>query len=268
MTYKTLIVGYGTTGKNLHREIAALKPDTCDLKFKENYGTTTPLRKYDNYDIIFICVDTPYVNNENLCDLSAIKSVIREWKGSLTNDGVFVIKSTILPGTARCLEYEFNVNIVVSPEYYGNTYHCNNFDFNFTILGGCKAYCIIVQQALQKCYDARHQFKIVDHETAELVKYMENSWLATKVAFCSQFALLAEHCGVDYEELRELFILDPRVNPSHTFIDRDKPYWDSHCLNKDVRAITYTHNADFLLGMINFNERRKKKSDKNDFAVE
>ena len=268
MIGKTLIVGYGTTGKNLHREIAALKPDTCDLKFKENYGTTTPLRKHDNYDIIFICVDTPYVNNEKPCDLSAIKAVIKEWKGSLVEGGIFVIKSTILPGTARCLEYEFNVNIVVSPEYYGNTYHCNNFDFDFTILGGRKSDCIRVQQALQHCYDARHQFKIVDHNTAELVKYMENCWLATKVTFCSQFALLAEHCGVDYEDLRELFILDPRVNPSHTFIDKDKPYWDSHCLNKDVRAITYTHNADFLLGMINFNERRKKKSDKNDFAVE
>ena len=73
---------------------------------------------------------------------------------------------------------------------------------------------------------------------------MENSYLATKVSFCQQFYNLAEQIGVDYEELRELFILDPRVNPSHTFVYRDKPYWDTVCLNKDV---------------IKFNEEQKKK---------
>lgn len=252
-----LIVGYGVVGKNLHKEIAALEPDLYDIdssKLPENYK-----RKHETYDFIFVCVDTPYVSKENPCDISAIKKVIRQWKKNLNKEGLFVIKSTILPHCfIDSLCDTLCNNIVVSPEYYGNTPHCNNFEFSFTILGGFNPHCIRVQQLLQNCYDGRHIFKITDPITACLAKYMENCWLATKVSFCSQFFNIAEKNGVNYEELRELFILDPRVNPSHTFIDREKPYWDSHCLNKDVRAIAETQNAEFLKNVIDFNEKMKK----------
>ena len=90
---------------------------------------------------------------------------------------------------------------------------------------------------------------------------MENSYLATKVSFCQQFYNLAEQIGVDYEELRELFILDPRVNPSHTFVYRDKPYWDTVCLNKDVTAIAEVFDAPLLKDVIKFNEGQKKKGE-------
>ena len=100
---------------------------------------------------------------------------------------------------------------------------------------------------------------MVDSTTAELAKYMENSWLATKVSFCVQFYQLAEKLGVSYEELREIFILDPRVNPSHTFVYDDHPYWSSHCLDKDVAAIANSEKAEFLLDLIKYNEACKKK---------
>ena len=93
--------------------------------------------------------------------------------------------------------------------------------------------------------------------TASLVKYMENAYLATKVSFCNQFFDIAEQVGVDYEELRELFILDPRVNPSHTFVYRDHPYWDSHCLNKDVPAIAEIYEAEFLKSVVDWNRKRQ-----------
>ena len=63
---------------------------------------------------------------------------------------------------------------------------------------------------------------------------------------------------VDYEELRELFVLDPRVNPSHTFVDRMHPYWSSHCLDKDVPAIANAYKAPLLQEVIKFNENTKK----------
>ena len=87
---------------------------------------------------------------------------------------------------------------------------------------------------------------------------MENSWLATKVTFCNEFYRIANQAGVDYEELRELFILDPRVNPSHTFVYRDQPYWASHCLNKDVPAIASMFEAPLLESVININNKHKE----------
>lgn len=243
-----LIVGYGVVGKNLHKELEVLKPDIYDIKFKE-FDT-----RKEHYDFAFICVDTPYTQ-EDPCDCRQVQKAIRE-----NNADIYVIKSTMLPGTANMLQAITGKHIVVSPEYYGGTQHCNNFDFNFTILGGDKEDCLKVQQLLQYVYDARHTFHIVDFKTAELVKYMENCWLATKVSFCNQFYQLAKDNGVDYETLRELFILDPRVNPSHTFVYKDHPYWESHCLDKDVAAIVKSNrNSDFLYAVIEFNNEMKEK---------
>ena len=146
MATKTLIVGYGITGKNLEKEIAPLYPDLSDIKQPSLFQN----RKYDTYDLIFICVDTPYLNPDTPCDLSAVHSVIIDYKQHLADNGVFVIKSTVPPKTTNKLRYEFGDIIVYSPEYYGNTPHCNNFQFNFTILGGNPHNCIKVQQALHR----------------------------------------------------------------------------------------------------------------------
>lgn len=237
-----VIIGYGVVGANLKEELNILKPEVYD-KYK-NIDTRTA----EKYKVAFICVDTPKTDN-NKCDISEVKNAILSQEAEL-----YVIKSTILPGTTNELIKEMEKHIVFSPEYYGGTQHCNNYKFDYTILGGDKEDCCKVIQLLQKIYDGRHQFKITDSKTAELTKYMENSYLATKVSFCQQFYRIAKEAGIKYEELRELFILDPRVNPSHTFVYEDQPYWDSHCLNKDVPAIAEKYNADFLKSVIEYNE--------------
>jgi nucleotide sugar dehydrogenase len=244
-----LIVGYGTVGHNLAQEISKLKPDIYD-KYKTEFNTKKDIK----YDFCFICVDTPYTD-AYYCDFSQVQDALEE------NDAdIYIIKSTILPTVTEYLIKAHQKHIIFSPEYYGGTQHCNNFDFNFTILGGVREDCIKVQQLLQEVYDARHTFRLTDSTTAELAKYMENSWLATKVSFCNEFYDIAEKTAVDYEELRELFILDPRVNPSHTFVYRDHPYYDSHCLNKDVPAIATFAESDFLKFIVKYNEKRKSSN--------
>ena len=144
-----------------------------------------------------------------------------------------------------------------SPEYYGGTKHCLNYNFDFTILGGNKKICNDIVQILLPCYDGRHVFRIVEPELAELEKFMENSFLATKVSFCQSFYNVCKKLNLNYSELRELFILDPRVNPSHTFVYEDTPFWDSHCLNKDVLAIANQYNMELIKDVIKFNNKQK-----------
>ena len=254
MNEKILIVGYGVVGHNLYKELEKLKPDIYD-KYKPEFNTKRDIK----YDFCFICVDTPYIDETNPCDTKEVINAISE------NDAdIYILKSTVLPGTTHYLNelftnLGFNKQIVFSPEYYGGTQHCNNFEFNFTIIGGeGLSVCSKVQQLLQYVYDGRHTFHLVDSATAELAKYMENCWLATKVSFCTQFYEIAKNCNVDYGSLRELFILDPRVNPSHTFVYKSQPYWDSHCLNKDVKALAESYpNTDFLKSVVDFNEKQK-----------
>lgn len=243
---EVLIVGYGVVGHNLAEEIKNLKPDIYD-KYKSEVDTKRHLK----YDIAFICVDTPLDEDFNL-DISEVKNAINE-----TDSEVYVIKSTCPIGTVDEIKKETGKRVIFSPEYYGGTQHCNNFEFDFTILGGDKKDCVKVIQALQYCYDGRHTFRITDSKTAELVKFMENSYLATKVSFCIQFYELCKKYDLSYEELRELFILDERVGNSHTFVYENTPYWDSHCLNKDVPHIAYQENAELLQDVCKFNQKQK-----------
>ena len=130
MTKETLIVGYGITGNNLEKEIKDLEPDIADKKFSGHFI----VKAYINYDLIFICVDTPYVSSDNPCDLTAIHEVIKEYSKYLKPNGIFVIKSTVLPGTTVELSAKYDYKFVFSPEYYGGTIHCNNYDYDFTII--------------------------------------------------------------------------------------------------------------------------------------
>lgn len=249
MKKNILIIGYGIVGHNLHEDLKKLSPDIYD-KYKNEHNTKKSGVKYD---FAFVCVDTPF-NVKGDCDTTEVVNAINE------NDAnIYILKSTVLPGTTEKIAEQTNKNVIFSPEYYGGTQHCNNFDFNFTVLGGERTCCLKVAQLLQEVYDARHTFRFTDSKTAELTKYMENSYLATKVTFCTQFFEIAKQLNVDYEELRELFCLDERVNKSHTFVYGEHPYWKSHCLDKDVPAIANFTNADFLKSVIDFNEKQKNK---------
>ncbi len=245
---RVLIIGYGTVGSNLVKELAPLNPEIYD-KYKPPFIR----RPTAHYDFAFICVDTPLTPNGKELNTVEVINAIHENDAS-----VYVIKSTVPPGTTSDIA-ALGRRVVFSPEYYGGTQHCNNYQFDFTILGGERNDCLEVQQLLQQVYDGRHIFRITDAKTAELVKFMENSFLATKVSFCVQFWEIAHKFGINYEELRELFVLDPRVNPSHTFVYNDKPFWESHCLDKDVPAAAHLSSAEFLDSVIKYNNECCKK---------
>lgn len=245
MKKNVLIIGYGIVGKNLSEELSKINPDIVD-KYKPEFNTIKDI----HYDLGFICVDTPL--KDGTLDITEVKNAVNEYDCE-----IYCIKSTCPVGTVDEIIKETNKKIVFSPEYYGNTNHSKNYAFDFTILGGNKKDCNDIIQILLPCYDGRHTFRIVEPKLAELVKFMENSFIATKVGFCSSFYNICKEENLNYSELRELFILDPRINPSHTFIYEDTPYWDSHCLNKDVPAITNQYNNKFLNDVIKYNEKQK-----------
>lgn len=243
----TLIIGFGNIGKHLSEEIQVLNPSIVD-RYK---GLNSGYDKGILYDIAFVCVDTPKTD-KSLCDITEVKNSLEEYDAK-----VYVIKSTVLPDSVKILGNTSNKRVVFSPEFYGVTQHgLKNQDF--TILGGDIKDTSYVQQILQRVYRTTHRFLHVDSIEASLVKYMVNSFLAMKVSFCGQFWKIAKSLGISYERLRELFILDPRVGDSHTFIDNEKPYWKSHCFDKDVPAIAETYNAELLKGMLSFNETMKE----------
>ena len=244
-----LIVGVGNIGSRLYGEYRHLAPDRYDPSKGYNEKQNT------RYDFAFIATDTP-MKEDGSCDLSQVRQALSE-----TDAEVYVIRSTVPPTTTEKLRSETGKRIVFSPEFYGTTQHCdeNTFDFSFTILGGEKEDCNAVIQLLQEVYDARHRFRISDSTTAELTKYMENCLLATRVSFCVQFWEIARQYGVSYPEMRELLLNDERFSRAHTFVYDGHPYWESHCFDKDLRAIVKVSDAPLIEGVLRYNERCKAK---------
>lgn len=249
-----LIVGCGAIGTKIYEEYSKLKPDRFD-PYKNL------LEKQDiQYDAAFICVDTP-MKETGECDLSQVECAINE-----TNASIIVLRSTVPPTTTDNLIEKTHKHIVFSPEFYGTTQHCdhNTFNFNFTILGGNKDDCNKVVQILQDVYDARHRFIITDTKTAELAKYMENTFLAARVSLCIQFWEIAQQFGIDYPEMREIFLNDERFNRAHTFVYEDHPWWESHCFDKDLKALTAFSDAPLINDIIKYNNLCKNKYKEGD----
>lgn len=258
MQKSVLIVGYGNIGYYLSTELSKLKPDIYD-KYKTEFNTKRPIK----YDFAFICVDTPRIDANTPCDISAVKDAIQE------NDAkIYVLKSTVLQEQLKTIIEDGakeGKTIIFSPEFYGTTQHCNNFGLDFTIIGGEKEACYELQQLLQEVYDGNHKFAVTDPITACTVKYVDNMWIGWKLAYVFQVYDLCNKLGIHYEELRELWLLDKRVSRSMTYAYKDHDYWDSHCTSKDIpaEAETYKDVLPLVLDMIRYNfERKDKKTEK------
>jgi nucleotide sugar dehydrogenase len=207
------------------RQISALNPTLVDV---HEYET----EKQKNYDIAFLCLPTD-PNEDGSCNTLIVEKAIEE-----INAKLIVIRSTVTPGFTRNMKEKHKKRLVFQPENWGTTQHSDT-NQDYIILGGDKEDTHVVAQLYIKVMNAYTKILQVDSTTAELSKYMHNAHLAMKVALSSQFYHIAKSCGVDYIDARELMLLDKRISPSHTFISDDQPFYDSHCLNKDVPALIH-----------------------------
>lgn len=246
---KIAIIGCGVVGQNMKK----IFPEALMIDCKEGFPHVTP----EWVDLAFVCVPTPMLPDGS-CDTSIVETAIRENRA-----GVFCVKSTVPPGTIDSLCITTGESICFSPEFFGGTQHANAVDYDFVILGGNRHAADIVAEAYKEKMPGSFRIIKTDSKTAELCKYMENSFLATKVSFFSEFFRLAEKLEIDVDVLREALLNDPRIGRSHTFTYREHPWWDSHCLRKDVPAIVRFAESvgvgmPLLQAVLDVNEKHKE----------
>ena len=201
-------------------------------------------------DLSFICVGTPSQTNGNL-DLSYIRRVCEQIGQALKDKPArhtVVIRSTILPGTMR------NIVIPVLEEFSGKKAGkdfgvCNNPEFlregtavkDFkappkTVIGQIDQASGDLLASLYEKLDA--PLIRTDMETAEMVKYVDNSWHALKIGFANEIGNLAKAFNIDAHAVMNIFCQDKKLNISPAYLMPGFAFGGS-CLPKDLRALAY-----------------------------
>ncbi|MBN2583957.1 MAG: hypothetical protein JXL80_12900 [Planctomycetes bacterium] len=222
------IVGYGVVGRSLHQLFGD------DAVTYDQDGTAADRKKINACQVTFVSVPTP-MSADGSCDTSIVGNCI-EWIES----PYIVIRSTVAPGTTERLCRETGKHVLFQPEYLGETVAhpmTNVHARQFIVLGGPLADCSAVADVYKRYYHSDLQFYFTSSRAAEVAKYMENSFYAVKVIFCNEFFSIAQAHGVDFNELRELWLADPRISRDHTFVYPDNRGFSGKCLPKDISAI-------------------------------
>ena len=186
-------------------------------------------------DFIFVCVPTPMSKNGDQ-DLSFIKDVFSKAK----TGPIYIIKSTVTPGTTRDLIKEFNeLKIIFSPEFL--TERTSKLDMLTQariILGGNKKYTNEVKSLFIQRFMNRTIIE-TDTVTAELVKYMNNTFFATKVSIINEFKLLSDKIGANWQDAMYGFSSDHRIGDSHLHVPGPdgKLVMEELVFQKDVNAL-------------------------------
>jgi GDP-mannose 6-dehydrogenase len=210
-----------------------------------------------NTELSFVCVGTPSQSNGNL-DFSYIRRVCEQVGQVLRRKKdrhTVVIRSTILPGTMR------QIVIPILEEFSGKKARvdfgvCHNpeflregsavRDFNAppkTVIGELDEASGSLLASLYVKLDA--PLIRTDLETAEMVKYVDNSWHALKIGFANEIGNLCKTFGIDAHQVMKIFCQDRKLNISPAYLLPGFAFGGS-CLPKDLRAMAYKAKVNDL----------------------
>jgi len=248
------IVGEGVVGSEMRR----LFSDHDPLIYDPDRRYCCEKEDLEESDAVFICVPTDKLPDGS-CDISIVEKTV-EWLSKL-NVGIIIIRSTVQPGTTEYLKEEFNVSIVMVPEYLGETVNhpmSNSKERTFLVIGGTPEDRNKALDIFKLVYSSNIKVGLCSAMEAEMTKYMENAYLATKVVFCHEFYRICKAFDIDYNIVREMWLLDPRITPSHTWADGTG--YKSKCFDKDIPAIIKAseemgYQPAFLENMVEINEK-------------
>jgi len=182
-------------------------------KYKESPNTLDEV--IEKSEFIFICVPTPIFSNYSGMDMSIVEEVVGGVAEKIKNsEKIVIIKSTSLPGTTKKMIKKYpHVNFVMNPEFL--TQKNANADFlkPFRTVIGCEA--SDVGDRVKKLYETilpgDQKYIITDTTSAEVIKYMSNLMLASKVLLANEFYELSKKVGANYLDVQKGVESDPRI---------------------------------------------------------
>ena len=211
---------------------------TYDLDKKKANATEEEVL---NCNIVFLCLPTPMLP-DGKCDTSIVSGVLEKIV-KLKQPKIVVIKSTVPPLTVESFNKVTpeNIQIVFNPEFLTERNAVEDYNNQKRIiLGGPRPATTTLKRIFSKVFPKADIIK-TDSTHAEMVKYLTNTFLSTKVSFANEIYQLCEKVGIDYDKVVEYATYDERLGKSHWMVpghDGDFGY-GGHCFPKDLAALIH-----------------------------
>lgn len=226
------IIGKGFVGGAVHASYT-------DVSFYDPYkdGSVGSLEDLLSCTAIFLCVPTPQ-SESGECDTSIVESSL-ETLSRLEYKGVVISKSTAPYETYE--KYAKTLNLAFAPEFLRAVTAVDDYLASTFMIVGCESEEVfeMVKHAINLSKLPCTTFKRITIREASLVKYFENSFLATKVSLFNEFYLLTKAVGANWDDVVEALTMDPRIENDHTQVPGPdgKFGWGGHCFPKDTSAL-------------------------------
>ena len=201
-------------------------------------------------DVLIVCVGTPGQANGSL-DLSYVRRVVQQIGEQLARAATYkvvVIRSTLLPGSMQSVVLPIlqessqrragqDFGVCINPEFLREGSAIHDYDHPpKTVIGASDDRAAGIVRELYAALGA--PLLLTNLPTAEMVKYVDNSWHALKVTFANEVGRLCKAMGIDARLAMRLFCMDTKLNISNAYLRPGFAFGGS-CLPKDVRALTY-----------------------------
>jgi UDPglucose 6-dehydrogenase len=245
-------------------EVVAASVKSGRLSFAESIAGVVP-----DADAVFIAVGTPSRRGDGHADLSFVFSAAEEIAASLGGYTVIITKSTVPVGTSRKVEEiirqlrptaEFDV--ASNPEFLREGSAIEDFRRPDRVVVGCDTERArnVVKEVYRPLYLNETPILFTSRESAELIKYAANAFLATKITFINEMADLCEKLGGDVQDVARGIGLDGRIGAK--FLHAGPGYGGS-CFPKDTLALLKTSvqagaPARIVETVVAVNEARKE----------
>ena len=220
-------------------------------------------------DAVFIAVGTPSRRGDGHADLTYVYAAAREVAAALTGYAAVVTKSTVPVGTGREVERivraarpDADFDVVANPEFLREGSAIGDFMRPDRVVIGASGERAreLMRRLYRPLYLLETPIIFTTLETAELIKYAANTFLATKITFINEIADLCEKVGADVQDVAKGIGLDGRIG--RKFLHAGPGYGGS-CFPKDTLALVRTAEAAgspirVVETVVAANERRKK----------
>ena len=195
--------------------------------------------------VVFVAVGTPpSPSGDGSADMSQIDEVAREIAGSLNGYKVIVTKSTVPVGAASRIKKIIQENkatpsrfsVAANPEFLREGAAINDFMRPDRVVIGCADddAVAILKDIYRPLYLIETPFVITTPESAEMIKYASNAFLATKVSFINEIARLCELLGADVHDVAKGMGMDARIGSKFL---HPGPGFGGSCFPKDAKAL-------------------------------